>query len=67
MKCVKLGTLVAMLVLAFTSSTVAAPAPFYKWQSKLNGYIACGQTSLGSGWILFSKTRYKDAGCRTQY
>jgi hypothetical protein len=28
----------------------AGPAPWYKWQSKLDASTACSQTPLGAGW-----------------
>lgn len=40
----------------------AGPAPYWTWQSKLDGKTACSQTPLGSGW---EKLRgpYKDSRC----
>ncbi|WP_120996206.1 hypothetical protein [Stutzerimonas urumqiensis] len=42
---------------------LAGPAPYYKWQSKLDGQIACQQTSPGEGWELFEGTPYRDLRC----
>ncbi|RCI71148.1 hypothetical protein DT376_30700, partial [Pseudomonas aeruginosa] len=41
----------------------AAPAPFYKWQSKLDGQVACMQTSPGDGWVRLDGP-YRDLRCR---
>lgn len=41
----------------------AAPMPFYKWQSKLDGAYTCQQTSPGSGWQKVAGP-FRDAGCR---
>ena len=54
--------LVASLLL-ISLSAVAAPMPFYKWQSKLDGRYACQQTSPGDGWQKIGGP-FRDAGCR---
>ena len=41
----------------------AAPAPWYKWRSKLGTGKICAQTSPGKGWVKL-RAPYKDAGCR---
>jgi hypothetical protein len=46
----------------FALAAQAAPMPFYLWQSRLNGHLACSQTSLGDGWVRLSGP-YSDAGC----
>jgi hypothetical protein len=51
----------AMLVL-FVSSAFAAPAPWYRWRSKLDGTVACAQTSPGEGWERIGGP-YRDARC----
>jgi len=51
----------AMLAVA-TTMAAAGPAPWYKWQSKVNGKIFCQQTSPGEGWVKHSGP-YKDARC----
>ncbi|MEC5385174.1 hypothetical protein VVD49_05530 [Uliginosibacterium sp. H3] len=46
----------------------AAPAPWYQWKSKLNGKIACMQTSPGDGWERDGGPKaqaYPDARCVT--
>jgi hypothetical protein len=32
------------------AALAAAPAAWYKWQSKATGHIACAQASPGEGW-----------------
>lgn len=54
-------TSVALIAL-FSLSIFAGPAPWYKWQSKLNGKITCAQTSPGDGWKKYGGP-YKDARC----
>lgn len=56
------ATLAALLATAFCSSLLAAPAPWHKWRSKLNGIEACAQTSPGAGWEKLDGA-YKDARC----
>lgn len=41
----------------------AAPMPFYRWQSKVDGSYACQQVSPGEGWIRIGGP-FRDAGCR---
>ncbi|WP_212741959.1 MULTISPECIES: hypothetical protein [unclassified Sphingomonas] len=59
--------ILAISLLVAGSAVAAPPAPFYRWASKLNGFITCAQTSPGSGWVLASPTPYRDAGCRVPY
>lgn len=40
----------------------AAPAPWYKWRSKIDGFLTCSQTPLGPGWVRDSGP-YKDSRC----
>ncbi len=49
-----LGALLTSATLLLSTSVSAGPAPYYKYQSKVNGYLYCSQTNPGSGWILFS-------------
>jgi hypothetical protein len=42
---------------------LAAPAPFYVWQSTLDGRFTCAQVQPGEGWVRHSGP-YRDAGCR---
>lgn len=43
-------------------STVAAPAAWYQWRSKLEPVLLCAQTSPGDGWEK-SSGPYLDAHC----
>ena len=40
----------------------AAPAPWYKWRSKLSSEQPCAQISPGEGWEKLSGS-YRDARC----
>lgn len=50
-------------LLAVSLNVAAAPMPFYKWQSKLDGTYTCQQTSPGDGWQKIGGP-FRDAGCR---
>jgi hypothetical protein len=39
-----------LLLTAMASQSIAAPAAFYQWRSKIDGQVICSQTSLGPGW-----------------
>ena len=39
-----------MLLACACAALAAAPAPWYKWRSKVDGKQFCSQTSLGHGW-----------------
>jgi hypothetical protein len=56
---------VVLFVIAFTASlpALAAPAPWFKWQSKVDGQTACAQSSPGPGWELHEGTPYRDLRC----
>jgi hypothetical protein len=41
---------------------IAAPAPWFKWRSKIDGKQFCHQTSLGHGWEKASGP-YQDSHC----
>jgi hypothetical protein len=53
-----LGTALAVVF----SSSLAAPAPYYQWRSKLTGALACSPTPLGEGWVKATGP-YRDARC----
>ncbi len=53
---------VGTLLTGLLTSALAAPAPWFKWRSKLDGQLACAQVSLGSGWEKASAP-YKDSRC----
>ncbi len=50
-----------MLALA-CGALAAAPAPWFKWRSKLDGKQFCAQTALGHGWEKASGP-YRDSHC----
>ena len=52
--------LIAASVLAACSAAWAAPAPWYKWRSKVDGTLSYAQSTLGFGWELASGP-YKDS------
>jgi hypothetical protein len=39
-----------MLLAAACGVLAAAPAPWFKWRSKVDRTLVCSQTPLGSGW-----------------
>ena len=51
-----------MVVALLSLSVLAAPAPWYKWRSKVDGETFCAQTSPGEGWEKLAGP-YKDARC----
>lgn len=54
--------LIAASLLAACGAALAAPAPWYKWRSKVDGTLSCAQSTLGFGWELASGP-YKDSRC----
>jgi hypothetical protein len=55
---------VIILVAALSGlAAFAAPAPWYKWRSKVDGAEFCTQISPGEGWEK-SAGPYKDAHCK---
>ena len=53
--------LAAALLLA-SAALCAAPAPWFKWRSKLDGATTCAQSPLGPGWELAGGP-YRDSRC----
>jgi hypothetical protein len=52
-----------VLLLAVGSAASAAPAPWYKWRSKLSGAVVCEQVMNGDdGWVKIDGP-FKDAHC----
>ena len=45
-----------------SAALVAAPAPWFKWRSKLDGQQVCSQTPLGPGWEKATGP-YQDSHC----
>lgn len=60
MRALKYGA--AALACVISLSALALPAPFYLWQSKLNGSLVCAQNSPGWNWTRFSGP-YPNARC----
>lgn len=61
MKTLFASTLALLLALSCLPS-LAGPAPWYQWRSKLDGTLACSQTPLGQGWDRASGP-YRDSRC----
>ncbi len=55
-----------IFVLFFASTvSLAEPAPWFWWISRLDGSRACSQTSLGEGWVR-EPVAFRDAMCRVR-
>lgn len=55
--------ILALSIIFLVSPLFAAPAPWYKWQSKVDGKVFCAQTSPGGGWKRL-KGSYRDLRCQ---
>jgi hypothetical protein len=53
---------VAILIAGLCGAVAAAPAPWFKWRSKVDGKQFCAQVSLGHGWEKASGP-YQDSHC----
>ena len=51
-----------LLLTGAGAALVAAPAPWYKWRSKVDGQQVCAQTPLGPGWEKATGP-YQDSHC----
>jgi hypothetical protein len=60
---IAMRTLLLTALLALSAACLAAPAPFFLWQSKADGHLTCAQVSPGEGWVRFAGP-FRDAGCR---
>ncbi|TWI53337.1 hypothetical protein IQ22_02551 [Pseudomonas duriflava] len=49
-RCLRLAALVGALLISNSLLVTAAPAPFFKWRSTLDGQVVCRQVSPGSAW-----------------
>jgi hypothetical protein len=56
-------TFLLTLILLGLQPSLAEPAYWFKWQSKLNGKMLCKQVSPGEGWQQHAGPFY-DAQCR---
>ncbi|AYN17268.1 hypothetical protein I5Q41_10245 [Pseudomonas monteilii] len=54
---------VAMLVACCLGQLQAAPAPYWRWESLVDGRLVCSQWSPGEGWRRFAGP-YNNARCR---
>ncbi|CAM5258322.1 hypothetical protein GNE00_06910 [Pseudomonas sp. JL972] len=52
-----------LLCLSLPLLADAAPAPYYQWQSKLDGTVICRQTSPGEGWQRLNERAFRDLNC----
>lgn len=62
-KGVVLRIFAGLLIAAQTGLAVAAPAPWYLWQSTSTQQKICKQVSPGEGWILFAGP-FRNGACR---
>jgi hypothetical protein len=53
---------IGLLLAGTCVALAAAPAPWFKWRSKLDGKQFCSQTSLGHGWEKAGGP-YQDSHC----
>ena len=59
----KTRLLVASAVMFCLLQAQAAMAPWYRWESQVDGRLVCSQWSPGQGWKRFAGP-YLNAGCR---
>jgi hypothetical protein len=52
----------AALLASSCAMLAAAPAPWFKWRSKVDGKQVCAQTPLGPGWEKAGGP-YRDSHC----
>jgi len=57
----RLTGMAALLALA-CAAALAAPAPWFKWRSKVDGKQVCSQNPLGPGWEKAAGP-YRDSHC----
>lgn len=51
-----------ILIVSLAAASMAAPASWFQWRSKLDGKLACSQTPLGAGWEKAAGP-YRDSHC----
>jgi hypothetical protein len=54
--------ILAVLLTLLCGALAAAPAPWWKWRSKIDNTTTCSQTPLGTGWVRDTGP-YKDSRC----
>lgn len=59
----KAKSIAAVVAAVFCGASLAAPAPWYQWRSKVDGALVCAQTSPGEGWIKVPYP-YKNPHCK---
>ncbi|MBR0566632.1 hypothetical protein J5J83_10950 [Azoarcus sp. L1K30] len=52
-----------LLLLATANLAIGAPAPWYRWESRIDGRQVCAQASPGAGWRQLPRA-YVDLNCR---
>ncbi|HJU99324.1 MAG TPA: hypothetical protein VJ752_02100 [Burkholderiaceae bacterium] len=57
-----LAALLAAALLLASAALAAAPAPWFKWRSKVDGSTSCSQWPLGPGWERAGGP-YRDSRC----
>jgi hypothetical protein len=62
MRIINTKIVIVMTLALCCNGLSAAPAPWWKWRSKIDGYLACAQTTLGPGWER-AYGPYKDSRC----
>lgn len=60
---IAVGVFAGQLFAVHTELAVAAPAPWYLWQSTSTQQKICKQVSPGDGWILFAGP-FRNGACR---
>jgi len=55
--------LLALLAVMSWCQVQAGPAPWWRWESKVDGRLVCSQWSPGEGWKKFAGP-FNNGGCR---
>ncbi|TAK89983.1 MAG: hypothetical protein EPO06_10960 [Burkholderiaceae bacterium] len=58
-----LRQIVSAVLVCLSLALLAAPAPWYRWSSEVDGKVVCAQTSPGAGWVRLPGA-YRDVHCR---
>lgn len=56
-------TFLTAFCLLLSVAASAAPAPYYRWQSIVDGTVICRQTSPGEGWQRLDEQPFRDLNC----
>jgi hypothetical protein len=56
-------TWLTLLLCTCCATLAAAPAPWFWWESRLDGQRVCSQTPLGPGWRKADPRAYVDSRC----